>query len=291
MTSPLFQFAAAVARNAAATVPTALVVPEAEKPPQKSPQTAETWLCYACDFEYVDGEDSCHNHLCPEGLGTVKASGWECAECGANDHPTGQCPNTATPDPEAYAVGGGEYTYTRQRVTERDYARAEAASAIVRAVRQWRDAKACATEQYQAATKVEGLRGAREYEAYLLDAVWQAGETLDALREEDFPRCPTDRPTQRRRHAHFAAVRTTNTRYTGGAGQRSPVMAYGSRFTTTATGNARKRDGSAPSDDSKCKNAPALRQASASTKAAAGTKISHTTGQRTSHASRVTSHA
>ena len=41
MTSPLFQLAAAVARNASATVPTALVVPEAEKEPQKSPQTAK----------------------------------------------------------------------------------------------------------------------------------------------------------------------------------------------------------------------------------------------------------
>ena len=169
MTSPLFQFAAAVARNAAATVSTALVVPDTEKEPQKSSRTAETWLCYACDFEYVDGEDSCHNHLCPEGLGTVKASGWECAECGANDHPTGQCPNTATPDPEAYAVGGGEYTYTRQRVTERDYARAEAASAIVRAVRQWRESLA-------------GMSNTDPAEA--LDAVWQAGEEYDALRED-----------------------------------------------------------------------------------------------------------
>jgi len=41
MTSPLFQLAAAVARSAAATVPTALVVPPAEKPTQKSSQTAK----------------------------------------------------------------------------------------------------------------------------------------------------------------------------------------------------------------------------------------------------------
>ena len=57
-------------------------------------------------------------------------------------------------------------------------------------------------------------------------------------------------------------------------------MAYGSRFTTTVTASAKTRAGSKPSADSKCKNALALRQASASTKAAAGSKISHTTGQK-----------
>ena len=101
MTSPLFQLAAAVARNAAATVPTALVVPEAEKEPQKSSRTA-------------------------------KAAALELA-----------------------------------------YDRAQAAAAIVRAVRQWRESLA-------------GMSNADPAEA--LDAVWQAGETLDALREEDFPR-------------------------------------------------------------------------------------------------------
>ena len=101
MTSPLFQFAAAVARNASATVPPALVVPEAEKPPQKSSRTA-------------------------------KAAALELA-----------------------------------------YDRAQAAAAIVRAVRQWRESLA-------------GMSNADPAEA--LDAVWQAGEEYDALREEDFPR-------------------------------------------------------------------------------------------------------
>lgn len=39
--SPFFQLAAAVARSASATVPPALVAPEAEKEPQKSSQTAK----------------------------------------------------------------------------------------------------------------------------------------------------------------------------------------------------------------------------------------------------------
>ena len=89
MTSQLFQLAAAVARNAAATVSPALVVPPAEKRPQ--------------------------------------------------------------------------------RVTERDYDRAQAAAAIVRAVRQWRESLA-------------GMSNADPAEA--LDAVWQAGEEYDALRED-----------------------------------------------------------------------------------------------------------
>ena len=97
MTSPLFQLAAAVARSAAATVPPALVVPEAEKEPQKPSQTA-------------------------------KAAALELA-----------------------------------------YDRSQAA-AIVRAVRQWREALA-------------GMSNTDPDAA--LDAVWEAGETLDALREQD----------------------------------------------------------------------------------------------------------
>ena len=151
MTSPLFQFAAAVARDASATVPPALV-----KPPQKSRQTAKTWLCYACDCEYVDGEESCHNPRCPEGVGTVKAPSYECAECGASDHPTGQCPHTRqTAKAAARALA---------------YDRSQAAAAIVRAVRQWRESLA-------------GMSNADPAEA--LDAVWQAGEEYDALREQD----------------------------------------------------------------------------------------------------------
>ena len=100
MTSPLFQLAAAVARSAAATVPTALV-PEAEKEPQKSSQTA------------------------------------------------------------------------KQAALALAYDRSQAAAAIVRAVRQWRESLAGMSNTDPAAA---------------LDAVWQAGETLDALREEDFPR-------------------------------------------------------------------------------------------------------
>ena len=97
MTSPLFQFAAAVARNAAATVPTALVVPEAEKEPQKSSQTA------------------------------------------------------------------------KQAALELAYDRSQAAAAIVRAVRRWREALA-------------GMSNNDIDNA--LDAVWEAGETLSALRED-----------------------------------------------------------------------------------------------------------
>ena len=97
MTSPLFQFAAAVARNAAPTVPTALVVPDTEKEPQKSSQTA------------------------------------------------------------------------KQAALELAYDRAQAAAAIVRAVRQWRESLA-------------GMSNADPAEA--LDAVWQAGEEYDALRED-----------------------------------------------------------------------------------------------------------
>ena len=98
MTSPLFQFAAAVARNAAATVPTALVVPEAKKPPQKSSRTAKA---------------------------------------------------------AALALA---------------YDRSQAAAAIVRAVRQWRESLAGMSN-----TDIDNA----------LDAVWQAGEEYDALREED----------------------------------------------------------------------------------------------------------
>ena len=98
MTSPLFQLAAAVARSAAATVSPALVVPEAEKEPQKSSRTAKA---------------------------------------------------------AALALA---------------YDRSQAAAAIVRAVRQWRESLAGMSNTDPAAA---------------LDAVWQAGETLDALREED----------------------------------------------------------------------------------------------------------
>ena len=98
MTSQLFQLAAAVARNAAATVSPALVVPEAEKEPQKSSRTAKA---------------------------------------------------------AALALA---------------YDRSQAAAAIVRAVRQWRESLAGMSNTDPAAA---------------LDAVWQAGETLDALREED----------------------------------------------------------------------------------------------------------
>jgi len=156
MTSPLFQFAAAVARSASATVPPALVVPEAEKPPQTPRQTAETWLCYACDCEYVDGEESCHNSLCPEGVGTVKAPSYECAECGASDHPTSQCPHTRQT--------------AKQAALELAYDRSQAAAAIVRAVQRWREAKA-------------GMSSADPTEA--LNAVWDAGEAYDALCAED----------------------------------------------------------------------------------------------------------
>ena len=97
MTSPLFQLAAAVARSAAATVPTALVVPEAEKEPQKS-----SW---------------------PEKEGSLELA----------------------------------------------YDRSQAAAAIVRAVRRWRESLA-------------GMSNADPAEA--LDAVWQAGEEYDALRED-----------------------------------------------------------------------------------------------------------
>ena len=97
MTSPLFQFAAAVARNASATVPTALVVPEAEKEPQKSSQTA------------------------------------------------------------------------KQAALELAYDRAQAAAAIVRAVQRWREALAGMSN-----TDIDAA----------LDAVWQAGEEYDALRED-----------------------------------------------------------------------------------------------------------
>jgi len=97
MTSPLFQFAAAVARGASATVPPALVVPDAEKEPQTPRQTA------------------------------------------------------------------------KQAALELAYDRSQAASAIVRAVQRWREAKA-------------GMSQTDPAEA--LDAIWQAGETLDALRED-----------------------------------------------------------------------------------------------------------
>jgi len=97
MTSPLFQLAAAVARSASATVPTALVVPPAEKPTQTSSQTA------------------------------------------------------------------------RQAVLALAFDRSQAASAIVRAVQRWREAKAGMTSTDPAAA---------------LDAVWEAGETLSALRED-----------------------------------------------------------------------------------------------------------
>lgn len=153
--SPFFQLAAAVARNAAATVPPALVVPDTEKEPQKSSQRAETWLCYACDCEYVDGEESCHNPRCAEGIGTVKAPSYECAECGASDHPTGQCPHTRQT--------------AKQAALELAYDRAQAASAIVKAVQRWRLALA-------------GMSNTDPDAA--LKAVWEAGETLDALRED-----------------------------------------------------------------------------------------------------------
>jgi len=96
MTSPLFQFAAAVARSASATVPPALVVPEAKKEPQTPSQTA------------------------------------------------------------------------KQAALALAYDRSQAA-AIVRAVQRWREAKA-------------GMSQTDPAEA--LDAIWQAGETLDALRED-----------------------------------------------------------------------------------------------------------
>ena len=96
MTSPLFQFAAAVARSASATVPPALVVPPAEKEPQR-----------------------------------VADSQWN--------------------------------------ETERDFAREEAASAIVRAVQRWREALA-------------GMSNNDIDNA--LDAVWRAGEEYAALRED-----------------------------------------------------------------------------------------------------------
>ena len=97
MTSPLFQFAAAVARSASATVPPALVVPPAEKEPQTPRQTAK---------------------LAALGLA---------------------------------------------------YDRSQAAAAIVKAVQRWREARAGMTSTDPAAA---------------LDAVWDAGETLDALRED-----------------------------------------------------------------------------------------------------------
>ena len=97
MTSPLFQFAAAVARNAAATVPPALVIPEAEKEPQKS-----SW---------------------PEKEGSLELA----------------------------------------------YDRSQAAAAIVRAVQRWREALA-------------GMSNNDIDNA--LDAVWEAGEEYDALRED-----------------------------------------------------------------------------------------------------------
>ena len=93
---PIGQFAAAVARSASATVPPALVVPEAEQEPQR-----------------------------------VADSQWN--------------------------------------ETEHDFARDEAASAIVRAVQRWREALA-------------GMSNNDIDNA--LDAVWEAGETLDALRED-----------------------------------------------------------------------------------------------------------
>jgi len=96
MTSPLFQFAAAVARSASATVPPALVVPEAEQEPQTPRQTAKLGLGLAFD-------------------------------------------------------------------------RSQAAAAIVKAVQRWREARAGMTSTDPAAA---------------LDAVWDAGETLDALRED-----------------------------------------------------------------------------------------------------------
>ena len=97
MTSPLFQFAAAVARSASATVPPALVVPEAEQEPQTPRQTA------------------------------------------------------------------------KQAALGLAYDRSQAAAAIVKAVQRWREAKAGMTNTDPAAA---------------LDAVWDAGETLDALRED-----------------------------------------------------------------------------------------------------------
>ena len=98
MTSPLFQLAAAVARNASATVPPALVVPEAEKEPQKPSQTA------------------------------------------------------------------------KQAALELAYDRAQAAAAIVRAVRRWRFAL------------IDSPTGVNPDLAR--DAVWEAGEAYDALRED-----------------------------------------------------------------------------------------------------------
>lgn len=97
MTSPLFQFAAAVARSASATVPPALVVPEAAQEPQTPSQTA------------------------------------------------------------------------KQAALALAFDRAQAASAIVRAVQRWREAKA-------------GMSNNDIDNA--LDAVWRAGEEYDALRED-----------------------------------------------------------------------------------------------------------
>jgi len=149
------QHAAAIARNAAATVPPALVVPDTEKEPQKSSQRAETWLCYACDCEYVDGEESCHNPRCAEGIGTVKAPSYECAECGASDHPTGQCPHTRQT--------------AKQAALELAYDRSQAAAAIVRAVQRWREALA-------------GMTSANPDDA--LNAVWEAGEAYESISNE-----------------------------------------------------------------------------------------------------------
>ena len=146
MTSPLFQLAAAVARSAAATVPPALVVPEAEKEPQKSSwPEKEGSLELACDRSQA-------------AAAIVRAvRRWRFALI---DRPTGVNPDLAR---DAVWEAGEEYDALWK-------ADDDAASAIVRAVRRWREALA-------------GMSNTDPDAA--LDAVWEAGETLDALREQD----------------------------------------------------------------------------------------------------------
>ena len=84
------------------------------------------------------------------------------ADLSRKAHDAAMRQNTALVVPEA--------AQPRQRVTERDYARAEAASAIVRAVRRWRESKA-------------GMSNTAPADA--LDRVFEAGEAYDALCAED----------------------------------------------------------------------------------------------------------
>lgn len=75
-----------------------------------------------------------------------------------------------TPPTPPPALVAPEAAQPRKRVTERDYARAGAASAIVRAVRLWRESKA-------------GMSNTDPADA--LDRVFEAGEAYDALCAED----------------------------------------------------------------------------------------------------------